>query len=314
MLKKRAPETWNHGTANHVSHVKGVLASAFIGVNTVWWSSCIYVVSAIRALMPHDGTRVRLAATMSGLADGWVACNKWMIGALRVTRLDIDWTNARDLSQSGWQIIISNHQSWSDILVLQTMFVGKVPPLKFFVKRVLIWVPGIGLAMRLLGFPYVRRFPREQLEANPTLREIDRAATLKACELFKRFPTSVLNFVEGTRFTVEKHASQSSPYRRLLMPKTGGLGYVVTSLGVLVKSATDVTIHYPGGVPSFWDFLCGRCPVVRVEVRSIEIPSALRDAGSDALSPVGRDQLHRWVDTMWQEKDARLSTLNGQAG
>jgi 1-acyl-sn-glycerol-3-phosphate acyltransferase len=269
-------------------------------------------VSAIRVLIPHDRTRVRLASAMSSLADGWVACNKWMIGALELSRLDIDWSNSRDLTPHGWQIIISNHQSWSDILVLQTMFVGRVPPLKFFVKRVLIWVPGVGLAMWLLGFPYVRRFPREQIEANPTLREIDRAATLKACELFKRFPTSVLNFVEGTRFTVEKHASQSSQYRRLLMPKTGGLGYVVTALGTLVTRATDVTIHYPNGVPSFWDFLCGRCDVVRVEVRSVEIPASLREAGTDPLSAAARDELKRWVDTLWREKDARLSTLNGQ--
>ena len=297
-----------------MSHVRGVLAFAFITVNTIWWASCIYLVSALRALIPHDRTRVRLASTMSSLADGWVACNKWMIAALGVTRLDIDWRQARDLSPQGWQIIISNHQSWSDILVLQTMFVGRVPPLKFFVKRVLIWVPGVGLAMYFLGFPYVRRFPREQLEANPTLREIDRTATLKACELFKRFPTSVLNFVEGTRFTVEKHASQSSQYRRLLMPKTGGLGYVVTALGALVTRATDVTIHYPNGVPSFWDFLCGRCEVVRVEVRSVEIPASLREAGTDPLSPAGRDDLRHWVDALWHEKDARLSTLNGQHG
>jgi 1-acyl-sn-glycerol-3-phosphate acyltransferase len=295
-----------------VSHVKGVLAFAFIVINTIWWATLIYLVSALRVLVPHDRSRVRLASTMSSLADGWVACNKWMIGVLRVTRIDIDWTNARDLSPNGWQIIISNHQSWSDILVLQTMFVGKVPPLKFFVKRVLIWVPGVGLAMWLLGFPYVRRFPREQLEANPTLREIDRVATLKACELFKRFPSSVLNFLEGTRFSPEKHASQSSRYERLLMPKVGGLGYVVTSLGALVKFATDVTIHYPSGVPSFWDFLCGRCDVVRVEVRSVEIPAVLRQAGTEPLAGEARDQLRQWVDTIWREKDMRLSSLNGQ--
>ncbi len=312
MLKKARSRTQNHGTANHVSHVKGVLAFAFITVNTVWWASCIYVVGLIRTVLPHDATQVRLAATMSSLADGWVACNKWLIGRFRLTRLEIDWSGARDLSPDRWQIIISNHQSWSDILVLQTMFVGKVPPLKFFVKRVLIWVPGVGLAMWLLGFPYVRRFPREQLEVNPTLREIDRTATLKACELFKRFPTSVLNFVEGTRFTAEKHASQSSQYRRLLMPKVGGLGYVVTALGALVTHATDVTIHYPSGVPSFWDFLCGRCESVKVEVRSLEIPAALRSAGTDALSAEGREELRRWVDTIWREKDERLSTLNGQ--
>jgi 1-acyl-sn-glycerol-3-phosphate acyltransferase len=307
----RALAKRGHGTANHVSQVKGVLATAFIVVNTIWWASCIYLVGAVRALLPNERARVRLSIVMSSLADGWVRCNKWMLRVLRITRIEANWNQASGLSPRGWQIIISNHQGWSDILVLQTMFLGKVPPLKFFVKRVLIWIPGIGLAMWLLGFPYVRRFPREQLEANPTLRQIDRAATLKACEVFKRYPASVLNFVEGTRFTAEKHAAQTSRYARLLMPKTGGLGYVIAGLGNRVNQATDVTIYYPSGVPTFWDFLCGKCSVVRVDVRSLPIPMALQ-AGGDELSEEGRDQLRHWVDEIWSAKDARLGALNGQ--
>jgi 1-acyl-sn-glycerol-3-phosphate acyltransferase len=292
-----------------VSQVKGILAFAFITVNTIWWAVLIYIVGAVRAVWRQHDVRVRLSTTMSALADSWVACNRWMLRALRITRIEEDWSQAKGLSPRSWHLVISNHQGWSDIFVLQTTFLGRVPPLKFFVKRVLIWVPGVGVAMWLLGFPYVRRFSRQQLEANPALREIDRVATLKACETFKHAPTCVLNFVEGTRFTEAKHAAQGSTYNHLLMPKVGGLGYVIGALGRRVQEATDVTIYYPLGVPSFWEFLCGRRPLIRIEARNIAIPQMLLDGG-DELSADARDCLRGWVDEIWRAKDARLVALN----
>ena len=291
-----------------MAHVKGVLAFAFITINTVWWSIPIYVMAAIRVLTPWDGARRTLSAAMTRMIDGWVGCNRWMLAALRVTRIEEDWAGAPELRPDGWHVVISNHQGWSDILVLQTTFLRRIPPLKFFVKQVLIWVPGVGLAMWLMDFPFVRRFPRTELEANPSLREIDRLATLAACERFKHRPTTALSFLEGTRFTPEKRQAQGSQYEHLLMPKTGGFGYVVAALGTRVDKATDVTIFYPEGVPTFWEFLCGKCPIVRIEIRARDIPDELQ-VGGDELSEPARERLKRWVTEVWEAKDARLDEL-----
>ena len=102
------------------------------------------------------------------------------------------------LHARGWYLVSSNHQSWVDILVLQRVFHGRIPFLKFFLKRELIWVPVIGLAWWALDFPFMQR------GGGHGARRGDLEATREACEKFKRIPTSVINFVEGTRFTPAK--------------------------------------------------------------------------------------------------------------
>jgi 1-acyl-sn-glycerol-3-phosphate acyltransferase len=295
--------------------VKGALAFAFIAVNTVIWCIPIYVLAIPRFLLPGRESRGAVAAWMGRAADGWVASNRLMLKALRIVNIERRIDTAEPLDRNRWYLVISNHQTWADILILQDTFLNRIPPLKFFNKRVLIWVPLIGFAMWLLDFPYVRRYSRAQIEAHPELRAVDQATTAKACETFKVRPTSVLNFLEGTRFTSAKRDHQGSPYRHLLQPKTGGFGYVAASLGERIHQVLDATIYYPHGVPTFWEFLCGRCPVACIEVASRALPSALR-AGPSALRSAtaaelpteAREQLRRWIDDVWQRKDERLHT------
>ena len=185
---------------------------------------------------------------------------------------------------------------------MQNTLLGRIPPLKFFTKRELIWVPLVGVAMWFLGFPYVRRYGRERIEQNPELAAHDRNAMRKASQGFVERPTSVLSFLEGTRFTEAKHAAQASPYRHLLKPRPGGLSYVATALGDRATALVDVTIHYPGGVPGFWDFLCGRCHRIEVTVDSVPVPEPLTYAGND-----GREVLDQWVSELWRGKDRRLA-------
>jgi hypothetical protein len=118
----------------------------------------------------------------------------------------------------------------------------------------------------------------------------------------------VLNFMEGTRFTPQKHASQQSKYRNLLTPKTGGFGYVVGVLGNRVAQVLDVTIAYPDGAPTFWQFISGQCSEVRVEVTSPHAPRILLEA-NDEMPAEARQELHDWVDQLWTSKDTRIDEL-----
>ncbi len=237
---------------------------------------------------------------MTRIIDLWVGVNRVLLRVLRITRITVDWEVQEPLSTDRWYLVISNHQGWSDILVLQDLFLGRIPPLKFFVKRQLLWVPFIGVAMWLLDFPYVYRFSREALAANPELRNKDQESVASACERFKLRPTAALNFVEGTRFTTTKHTAQQSPFRHLLVPKTGGVAAVLGSLGDRIHQVLDVTIVYPTGVPSFWDFLCGRAERIFVHVALIAAPTIEAEQRSAA-----RD----WVDDVWIRKDHRISEL-----
>lgn len=281
--------------------LRGIFAITFIALHTVFWCTPLYVIGLVRLAIPAG--RRRTGGVMNRIVDGWVASNRVLFRVLNLTTINAQFTGTENLSRTGWYLVLSNHQTWADIIVLQNTFLGRIPPLKFFTKRELIWVPLLGVAMWLLGFPYVRRYSRELLAANPELRDHDKNATLRACDGFKERPTSVLNFLEGTRFTKAKHEAQQSPYRHLLMPRSGGLGYVAEALGERVVNVLDVTIDYPNGVPTFWEFLCGRCRAVdvRIDGHGVPEPLTLLRGGN------GREELKRWVDDLWRRKDERIS-------
>ncbi len=285
--------------------LRGIVAMAFMATHTALWCVPLYLLGAVKLLMPRGAVRQRLGAPMDRIIDGWVASNRLMIRVLRLTRMRQRVAGGAPLSRRGWYLVVSNHQSWVDILVLQDAFLGRVPPLKFFTKKELLWAPLVGVAMWLLGFPYVHRYGREKLAANPALRERDRQATLDAADGFKERPTAVLSFLEGTRFTPAKHRAQGSPFARLLRPKASGLGYVSDALGERVAGVVDVTIQYSAGVPSFWDFLCGRCPAVDVRIENLGVPEVLASGG-------GRDAIKEWADALWAAKDRRLLGAGGE--
>ena len=278
-----------------VEAIRGTLAFAFIAASSVFWCTLIFCLGLIRPFFPKR-RRIPLGTAMVRAMAGWVACAAWLLRVLRITRIH-ETTNEEHgvLRPDAWYLVVSNHQTWADILVLVVALYGRIPQFKFFTKRELIWVPFIGPAMWFLEFPYVRRYSRDQLAANPTLREHDRQATLDACVGFRQRPTSVLVFLEGTRFTEAKRDAQGSPYRSLLNPRTGGFGMVLENMADRLDAVVDVTIRYRGGAPPFWDFLCGRSPAVEIDIRALPLP------------PVARDEVNAWVNRLWEEKDARLA-------
>ena len=283
-----------------IETIRGSLAVAFIAFNTVFWCLPVYLLGAVRPLLPSRW-RVAVGTTMFRAVDGWVVCARWMATALGVVRVQTRVTAGKGmpLRPDGWYLVVCNHQSWADILVLTFALFGRIPQFKFFTKRELVWVPFIGVALWLLDFPLVRRYRSERLRADPALRQRDQQATRRACAGFRERPTSVLNFLEGTRFTVQKRDAQASPYARLLKPKIGGFATVLERMADRLDGVLDVTIVYPGTsaaspAPDFWQFLCGRCPTVQLEVRPLAPPT------SDIAA------VRNCVETLWAEKDARL--------
>jgi 1-acyl-sn-glycerol-3-phosphate acyltransferase len=166
----------------------------------------------------------------------------------------------------------------------------------------------MGLAWWALDFPFMRRHSNAYLKKHPEKRFEDLETSRRACEKFARVPTSVMNFPEGTRFTAQKHADQRSPYRHLLKPKAGAMALALSVLGEQFRSFIDVTIVYPQGVPTFWDFLCGRMGKVIVRARLLEVPAEMLQ-GDYATEPRFRKAIQRWQQERWREKDALIETL-----
>jgi 1-acyl-sn-glycerol-3-phosphate acyltransferase len=282
--------------------LRGVTALFLIVLTLLLGCIPLYLIGLLRIPL-RGGARRAMNRAMDAIVQVWVAAHRLTFAALGVTRIDVTWPEDTELSPDGWYLVLSNHQSWADILILQNIFWGRIPILKFFTKRQLIWVPLLGLAMWFLGFPYVRRLPREQIAADPSLAALDRQATVNACQGFRDHPTSVLSFLEGTRFTAAKHEAQDSRFQRLLNPKLGGVSYVVTALSDRLDGVLDVTLTYPDGIPTIWELLQGHCPRVNAVVAARGLPPGV--AGVSDPDQV-REHLRPWVEAIWQQKDERL--------
>ena len=284
--------------------IKGLTAILFMTLNTaaVWSVLWFWV---IQRIWTSGEKLVDLKERMDKIIWWWTGGNRWLLKSLDLIEPDIDWKHIDDVSLDKWYLVISNHQSWTDIILLQSYLYGKIPPLKFFTKQQLIWVPGIGLAMYVLGFPYVKRVSKAQIKANPNLRNADRDNIAEACKGFKNHPTSILNFLEGTRRTSAKQLNQSSDYKNLLKPKIGGIEYVIKDMGDYLHKLIDVTIVYPDGTPTFWQFVKGECRSVKFVVSHHEIPKeVLVDNDIER-----RSSLSGWIKTIWIQKDQQISEM-----
>ena len=82
----------------------------------------------------------------------------------------------------------------------------------------------------------------------------------------------------------------------------------LNAMGERFRSLIDVTIAYPHGRPTFWEFLCGQTPVVRVKLRELPIPAAFCD-GDYAENPAFRVEFQHWLDGLWAEKDRQLGQM-----
>ena len=287
--------------------ITGVIASLLLTLNILFWCILLFAFTLLKIILPIRPVRKLLTAILTLIANAWVSCNS---GWMWLTQ-KMDWTIQRPsgLDKKGWYFVISNHQSWVDILVLQHALNGRIPLLKFFLKQELIKVPIMGAAWWALDFPFMKRYSKAYLEKHPEKRGQDLETTRKACEKFRDMPTSVMNFLEGTRFTQHKHDEQQSPFTYLLKPKAGGMAFAMSAMGEQFRSVLDVTIHYPQGIPTFWDFLQGKMQRCTVIINEIDIPQELRQGDYDADEQY-RLNFQLWVQKLWEQKDQQLQQLH----
>jgi len=287
------------------SPLRGVLSLLLYVLNTVFWAIPLLLFALLKLLLPVAGWQRVCAAILNGIATSWIAVNNFNQTLLCDIRWDVDGTAA--LQKRGWYLVLANHQSWVDILVLQNIFHRRIPFLKFFLKKELFWVPILGLCWWALDFPFMKRYSKSFLKKKPHLKGKDFETTARACQKFKHLPVSIMNFVEGTRFTREKHATQGSPYTHLLKTRAGGIAFVMGAMGEQLDRILDVTIVYPQGIKSFWAFLCGEVNEIKVRIDAIAITEDLR--GNYAADRHFRAHFHNWLNQLWAEKDRRIRGL-----
>src|SRR4051812_3956534 len=87
----------------------------------------------LKLLIPLSPWQALCNRWLDWLASHWMDANARHQSILLPTTLDVEWVDG--LSTNDWYMMISNHQSWVDILVLLRIFNRRIPYLKFFLKQ-----------------------------------------------------------------------------------------------------------------------------------------------------------------------------------
>ncbi len=282
-----------------ISQLVGCTVLLVLVANTLFCAVQLFPLALIKFIIPIPWWRRITGKVLIRVANNWVFVNSYFIHFFYPTEWNV--TGVEQLKKNDWYLVISNHQSWVDILIIQKVLYGRIPYIKFFLKKELIWVPIMGLAWWALDFPFMKRFKKEDIEKNPNLKGKDIEITRKACEKFKTDYVTVMTFPEGTRITKEKHGKQKSPYKHLLKPKAGGLSFTISAMGDKFHKLLNITIVYPDGVKSMWEFLCGKVRKVDVFVETLTIPESFSKADLDDAK--FQKEFIDWLNAMWLSKD-----------
>jgi 1-acyl-sn-glycerol-3-phosphate acyltransferase len=276
-------------------------------LNTLILIGPMMLIALLKLVLPGKALRTACSRGVMWVAETWAEIDKLIFATLTPTVWDI--RGGEGLRRDRSYLVVSNHQSWVDIPALVQAFNRKTPYFKFFLKQELIWVPFLGLAFWALDYPFMKRYSKAYLARHPEMAGQDLEITKRACARFKDLNVTVVNYLEGTRFTATKQAQQGSPYQHLLKPKAGGVAFTLATLGPQLDALLDVTLVYPGQrAPGFWKLISGQVPKVIMDIRTRELDPALW-AGDYQGDAEFRQYVQAWVSQLWQDKDTRIAEL-----
>lgn len=229
----------------------------------------------------------------------WCANTWWgwcVIGAERINGTEIVITG-EDVPARENALVIANHQQMPDIPVIMKLAKTKdrLGDLKFFVKKQLKWVPGMGWGMQFLDCLFIDRdwaSDREHI-GRTFARLVD-----------NRVPVWLVSFVEGTRATEGKLASSRefarsrglSEMQHVQVPRTKGFAASVEGLRHHAAAVYDLTIGYEHGVPNLWQFIRGLVGRIHLHVRRFPLGDL----------PWDEEGLREWLLARFMEKDRLL--------
>lgn len=284
-----------------IRHVlQGAVVLLIVSISTIVVTMVLFFLSFIKFLTPKGRARDFMARVFSWLGELWISVNKSLTWFYRHLEWDVQLPH--DLSHDGRYLVFCNHQSGVDILTLQHCLNRRAPFMRFLMKQQLIWVPFLGFAWWALDMAFLRRYSRDELLRNPSLRGKDLENTARACEKLKHIPVSMMTFPEGTRFSAEKRHRLNSPYRHLLRPRYGGIGQILYSFDDALDGVIDVTIIYPHGIPTAWQFISGQVSKISVRAQMLPIPDDIRGRNFSDDS-VAKGKLRDWLNSIWAEKE-----------
>lgn len=275
-------------------------------INMTFWAVLLTVFGIIKFILPFSAFSRAINPLMSSFLS---AFGHISVGLIKFFN-NAHWHYELDgeLSKDNWYLMMPNHLSYMDIILLIEFAAKRIPSPKFFLKKELMWMPCVGVAAWALDMPFMRRYSRDFVEKNPHLKGKDIETTRKSCQKFKHTPTTVINFVEGSRFTPEKKQLKNSPYQHLLPPKAGGVAFTLAAMGEQFTNILDVTIQYPKNLEHpMNDMLAGKLQEVVIHVNVMPVhKDVIGDYFNDQEFKQGFQQ---WLNDTWKRKDILIGKI-----
>ncbi|MFT7568781.1 MAG: 1-acyl-sn-glycerol-3-phosphate acyltransferase, partial [Pseudoalteromonas distincta] len=278
MLKKWLPNWLN-----------GLIVGCVLFSNVMLFGSLVFLLGLIKLLLPLSVVNSLLHSAYRGWCNGnrfglWLGCPNIVV--------DI----SGDLNSKSWYLLICNHTSWLDITVLSSLHALPAP--KFFLKDELKYVPFIGTGAWAMGMPFMKRVSKAQLAKNPKLKGLDVERTKHSCRNFRHYPTTIVNFVEGTRFTPAKHNLQQSPFKHLLKPKAGGIAFALEVLANQFDAMLNTSLVYSGKTDHVCrNLLKGELDSIYVSIDVTPINDNMQ--GSYQTDDVFKANFQHYVNELW---------------
>ena len=114
-----------------------------ISVNTLICSIPIFILSLLRPLLPFKAGQNLCEQGNNVIYHLWMDINGLI---MRLTnRINYRISGLDQIKVKRSCIVVSNHLSWADIVMLCHIFGHRIPITKFFLKHSLIYIPVIGL-------------------------------------------------------------------------------------------------------------------------------------------------------------------------
>jgi len=263
---------------------------------------------------------IKFAIPISLWRNTWGKLSYWIAGGFIITNnfllnfffnLEWDIEGLENFSKKGTYLVICNHLSLLDIPVAQGIFFRRIPFLRFFIKKELVWVPFLGQALWALEYPTMNRYSKITLKKHPELRGKDLETAKKSSQKLLGKPVTILNYPEGTRFTKTKHYKNKSHYNNLLNPRAGGIHTVLSNLGNQLTAILNVTLVYPGhSSPNLVDFLLGKVKRIVVHIESIELGQKEMPSMETIRDKGGSSAVRKYLNKLWYEKDLLINKIH----
>ena len=194
-------------------HARATLCTSAIGLGLTSFSLPLVILACAKLAAPQ--ARI-LTTAMNGIYRRAVAFDDWCLMHIAGVRWELPELH---LDPRQTCLVICNHRSWCDVLVVQSLIARTGPVVTFLTKRELAFVPVFGIIFWAFRFPLLKR-PARGTQSEAARRESDRQRILAACVAVREAPAAILAFAEGTRFSPAKRERMHSPYGHLLPAET----------------------------------------------------------------------------------------------